>query len=297
MSLKQLNDLMDRVTQVQEKHSASKSNRIADDSWSGRRDRIFTALKSVDELFDSFDDAKKNNAQDLPKIKNKIRGAHSLIRDILGRMKAEFEKKVKKSKRKKHPGPELLAEIEKMKEDLVTLHDTYEKSKADFETKLGITIGSGGAGASHGRGISAMQIELTNFMSGGSSGADEDSYKPSASASYDSEPLGAYEQQALEQVDEAKKEMNNKLDQLEELMPQIQEIASAIGEELDVQNTMIDQAVKRVNKANDKLDKVDASAKDFLVQQKANNHICYIIGCILLLGLLGVMYNLFKGSQ
>jgi flagellar capping protein FliD len=294
MSLKEINDLIERTENVQKKFSnTGKGNKLADDSWGGRRDRIFRSLKAVQDLFDSYDDAKKNDQKELPKIKSKIRSAHGIIKELLERMKQEFEKKVKKAHRKKNPTPEIKDEIERMKEDLVDLNETYTKSEGEYEAKLGLSLSkrlnSGSAG------VSSMHIELTNFMAESSGGMPA----PDKSFDYndDYDELDSYAKQALAQVDKSKQEMDERLDQLEELMPQIQEIARTINEELEVQDTMIDEALKNVTKADDKLKKVEGQVNDSLKEQKAQNHFCYIIGCIVLLALLGVMYNLVKGSE
>ena len=103
-----------------------------------------------------------------------------------------------------------------MREDLVDLNETFAKSESEYESKLGLSS-SKNLGSSTGV-FSSLHIELTNFMEEGSvnnHGAGKPDYDPS----YDE--LDSYAQQALAQVDKSKQEMDERLDQLEELMPQI----------------------------------------------------------------------------
>ena len=80
-------------------------------------------------------------------------------------------------------------------------------------------------------------------------------------------------------------------------MPQIKEMANVIGEQLDVTNALAKDVTKKGPKADDKLTNVGKQMDEFQKEAKAANHLCYIIGFIILLGLAGVIYNLMRGTD
>ena len=92
-----------------------------------------------------------------------------------------------------------------------------------------------------------------------------------------------YEEQVLEQVAKEQQELDNQLDQLEALMPVMKEMANVINENLDVTNQLAKDVTKKVQAADDKLSNVQGQIDEFQKEAKAANHLCYVIGFIILL--------------
>jgi hypothetical protein len=303
MSLKQITELVERVERVEEKYDPQPQNAI-EDSWASRRTKVFAALGGITKEMDLLDEAmKKHDSFQIPQIKHKIRKAHQIIREVLKRMKEVQEKTIKKARRKR--GEKKLAlnkEIESMTEDLQEINAEVERSINMFNDKIGLGLNEKESDLEI-AGINSMNIELTNLM-GGSDGIDTispDNKKGKTSqnnsGSNNMNNVGAYEEQVLEQVDKEQQELDNQLDMLEQLMPQIKEMANVIGENLDVTNALAKEVTKKVQTADDKLTNVGKQMDEFQKEAKAANHLCYIIGFIILLGLGGVIYNLLRGTD
>ena len=303
MSLKQISELLERVERVEEKYEPQTQN-VIEDSWASRRSKVFAALQGVTKEMDLLDEAmQKHDSFQIPQIKHKIRKAHQIIREVIKRMRMVYEKTAKKASRKRGAKKqEVEKEVASMKSDLTEINLEVERSINEFHKKLG--LGGDDKSDLEMAGINSMNIELTNLMGGSEDDNNNDnpfmSDKKSGGGQNDNtgiNNLGAYEEQVLEQVDKEQQELDNQLDMLESLMPQIKEMANVIGEQLDVTNALAKDVTKKVQKADDKLTNVGKQMDEFQKEAKAANHLCYIIGFIILLGLSGVIYNLMRGTD
>ena len=302
MSLKVITELVDRVERVEEKY-VKKQTDIVEDTWESRRDKVYAALNGISREMDLLDEAMtKRDSFEIPQIKHKIRKSHSIVRDVIRRMQNVQDKTIKKAQRKRGDKKvQLNKEVQNMQSDLASIRKALERSENDFHKKIGL----GGSDELEKGGINSMNIELTNLMNSGNGdfGNVHDSSAGSSSstggATYNDElnKVDAYEEQVLEQVAKEQQELDNQLDQLEALMPVMKEMANVINENLDVTNQLAKDVTKKVQAADDKLSNVQGQIDEFQKEAKAANHLCYVIGFIILLGLAGVIYNLLRGSD
>ena len=124
-----------------------------------------------------------------------------------------------------------------------------------------------------------MNIELTNLMGqcplygidSISPGNNSGKTNQNTSGSNRMNNIGAYEEQVLEQVDKEQQELDNQLDMLEQLMPQIKEMANVIGENLDVTNALAKEVTKKVQVADDKLTNVGQQMDEFHKEVKKSS--------------------------
>lgn len=127
--------------------------------------------------------------------------------------------------------------------------------------------GAGGGGAGGGGRRAVQDVELTEFQ-----------------------------QQGLAQIKANDLEMDQMLDEIGVVVQDLGQMAGAIQEEVKVQGVMLDDLETKIEKAQDKLTSVNQAVKESLESKGLGGERACInmICCIVLLGIVGVLYNLLK---
>ena len=104
----------------------------------------------------------------------------------------------------------------------------------------------------------------------------------------------------VQQIQQRDKEMDAKyLDQIEKGVEDLRDIALRANEAVKTTNVMLDNLEQKIIDVQDHLDRVNRKMKTTLEQVgRRSDKLCIDIICIvILLGMVGVLYNLIKNSK
>ena len=86
----EVNSLLKRVNDVRAKHGDTQQKAVEDNSFEGRQRRIYELLKAVKKTMEEIDDNPPNI--ELIKLKQRVRKMLSSMRELLDRMRKDFNK-------------------------------------------------------------------------------------------------------------------------------------------------------------------------------------------------------------
>ena len=145
-----VNSLIKRVQVVRSKHGDTQQAAVEDNSFEGRQRRIYELLKAVKKTMEEIDDNPPNI--ELIKLKQRARKMLSSMRELLDRMRKDFNKLnqqlTKKGGRSFWKGNKQIdrRQLDEQKAEIMRLEDQYSQSTASFQSKTSGKDGVGGAG-------------------------------------------------------------------------------------------------------------------------------------------------------
>lgn len=149
------------------------------------------------------------------------------------------------------------------------------------------TVGAS-AGPAMGAGTYASAINVSNMGPENKKGPSTEN-RPSAG-------LSAEQHSRIQQIRQRSKEMENTyLTKIEEHVDRLGDLARGMGEELVLQDRMLDDLGNRIDSANTNLTNVNLKMKTILKQVRAGDKFCMDMMCVLmLLGMAAVLYAVIK---
>lgn len=165
-------------------------------------------------------------------------------------------------------------------------HATFKRAKG-YEAP-GVEASRGGAAAAAAIGINVLtreQLESGKFRGAGMRSAPEAA-------------LTTEQQAQLQAVRAEHAAQDAVLDEIDAGLDALKEMAEKIGEELQLQNRMIEDVGVKTDKAQDKLDAVNDRAKDVIRKMNdKSSRICLYLICFAILGAIAVvLYNMIRKS-
>ena len=293
----ELRQLLKRLKVVYEEtggKGAGAVGKYAGDSFMQLRSRLIKQTKVIHELCDARDaDAKKNKGKrstEAIKRDQEIRTCVVECSEIMQNLHKVHKSLVKKQNKKRVTSEEMREKSEFLGECVREVQLAVERSnRRPGESSDAVTPEA----------ISFNTMSLADALASMDSGPNKSGKEYTSPApTGPGVEMSASVTQKLEVVERNKQEMDKYLDVIEEGVSQIAEIANTLGEELAVQDQLIADVAKNIEKADDNIqglnDQVDEVLNDKgqCCQNQALNLICFV----LLLGVCGVIIKMISAD-
>jgi methyl-accepting chemotaxis protein len=299
----ELRHLMKRLKVVLEETggdgSAPKNDGNSGDSFMQLRQRVLRKTKEIEELCDerdaNFKKTKKGDrSTDSIKRDQEIRKCVQETSEIMQNLQKIYKSALKGSKKQRLGEDEIAEKNELFAECMKEVQHAVERSKsrpgeAHFKMNAGLSASS----------INFTTGSLNDVLATMGDSSHDAPYGKSSKSSSSSIEMSSSVNQKLAQVQRNKDEMNKYLDVIEMGINELAEIANTFGEELAVQDELIKDVHKNIEKADDKINKLNDDTGEILkdtgqcCQNQALNLVCFII----LIGLAGILIKQIGGSQ
>lgn len=218
------------------------------------------------------------------KLKQEVRKLVQELKSDIQTLKKEYRKEVDKKGKSKLSAQEL----------------EHRKAFIDeFESQLGLVTGDTAKDGEFPMSAGVTSLEDFRAAPGAGGAAAAGGGTVSAASGGRTVEMTAAQRMAMAQIDKNEEQIDGMLVQLEGGLTRLQALAEGLGEEFKIHNAMLIEVENKVDKVTDKMANVNKQMKETLdkVTGGGDKFCMHMICCIILLGVLTVIYNMVKSHK